>query len=293
VNKTIRRLMRRIFTRMYYLFRPTIVLFMSRTFLRSLNRSLLRLTMEANGMGFYSSNFSRTGELQLIEKLTSLKPKVFMDIGANNGTYSQMVLEKLQCHVIAFEPQTSCYKKLKSIADSTGRMSVFNYAIGAENGNVEIFFSGDEDQLATVSKESLEVPYLHNRHYTSEIVKVRTLDSFVLEFNEYSLGQNFELIDVMKVDVEGFELEVLLGAKSLISSGSLKAIILEYNYHHLIRSHTILDLHRLLEGYICYRIMPYGGIRMIDSANPIENVALYSNLVFIRNDLEFEFSQNL
>jgi len=248
--------------------------------------------MEANGIGFYSNNFARTGELQLIERLKKLKPKVFLDIGANTGSYSQMVLENIPCNLIAFEPQTSCYKKLKLIADSTERMNVINCAIGAENGNVEIFFSGDEDELATVSKESLQVPYLQNRSYTSEIVKVITLDSFVLEFHKYSLGQNFERIEVMKVDTEGLELEVLLGAKSLISSGSLKAIILEYNHHHLFRGHTILDLHRLLEGYTCYRIMPFGGIRKIDSANPIENVALYSNLVFIRNDLEFEFSRN-
>lgn len=292
MNKTIRRLMRRIFTRMFYLFRLTIVLFMSRTFLRSLNKSLLRLTMEANGIGFYSSNFSRTGELQLIERLNKLKPKVFLDIGANTGSYSQMVLEKIPCNLIAFEPQTSCYKKLKLIADSIGRMNVFNYAIGAENGNVEIYFSGDEDEWATVSNESLQVPYLQNRHYTSEMVKMITLDQFVLEFHEYSLGQSFEQIEVMKVDTEGLELEVLLGAKSLISSGYLKAIILEYNHHHLFRGHTILDFHRLLEGYICYRIMPFGGIRKVDSANPIENVALYSNLVFVRNDLEFEFSRN-
>ena len=69
-------------------------------------------------------------------------------------------------------------------------------------------------------------------------VPVTTLDTFVEE-------QGLDGIDVLKIDVEGADLEVLLGASSLLSSGRIKAIVVEIPLTSVRRA----EMNELLVGY--------------------------------------------
>ncbi len=47
-------------------------------------------------------------------------------------------------------------------------------------------------------------------------------------------------IDLIKIDTEGYELEVLIGAKKTIEKFKPKYIQIEYNWHHLFKNVNLL-----------------------------------------------------
>lgn len=108
------------------------------------------------------------------------KGGLFVDVGANVGAYS-VLAAKGGMDVVAFEPQPWCRKMLEKNTRGLP-VSVYPFALGSAAGEAHIqeWYTGD---------------------FTGE---VRTLDSFDLA------------PALVKVDVEGMELQVLLGAASTL-----------------------------------------------------------------------------
>ena len=63
------------------------------------------------------------------------------------------------------------------------------------------------------------------------MVPVRTIDECVREWN-------IDRIDLMKIDVEGYEPEVFAGAARTLADGKIKAVLCEFNAHWLARAGT-------------------------------------------------------
>lgn len=128
---------------------------------------------------------------------------VFVDVGANVGAYSLRAAAR-GMKVYAFEPMPVNIELFKRNA-ALNKLSVelSECALGAENGNARLTPNG---AVSRISKNGeLEVP-------------LRTLDSFDLP-----------RVDLLKVDVEGYELEVLKGAEKTLER-SHPAIMVEM--HH-------------------------------------------------------------
>lgn len=67
-----------------------------------------------------------------------------------------------------------------------------------------------------------------------EEVAVGTVDTFAREFG-------VEEISLLKTDTEGFDAEVLRGAKSMISSGRIFLILIEVGFSKYDAGHTLFD----------------------------------------------------
>ena len=90
-------------------------------------------------------------------------------------------------------------------------------------------------------------------------------------------------IDLIKIDTEGYELEVLVGAKKVISKFKPKYIQIEYNWHHLFKNVNLYYFSKFLKGYQAYKIFPFSNELMkINPEKPEHNYFNYSNIVFIK-----------
>lgn len=119
------------------------------------------------------------------------------DIGANIGDKSKILLS-LGATVIAFEPQSSCFPYLESIPDNKFRYLPF--AVGSKNEVKELQLA-NHIEVATFSDEFID--YFKNEQLQwseSEKVTVKSLNFLIQEFG---------LPSFCKVDVEGYESEVL------------------------------------------------------------------------------------
>ena len=125
-------------------------------------------------------------------------------------------------------------------------------------------------KLSTSSKKSLE--HLVNKKIYSFSVKVKKLDNFKFT----------KKIKIIKIDVEGDELNVLLGAKKLINKFN-PVIVLEFNTCHIFSRTFLKDILSILKYYKVYRILPRGKIISLgDEYNPSEyEIFSYQNLLFL------------
>ncbi|MEP1207178.1 MAG: FkbM family methyltransferase [Rhizobiaceae bacterium] len=126
---------------------------------------------------------------------------VFVDIGANVGTYSIFVSTKLQgdCTILAMEPHPRTFQKLifNLRANNISTQTVHNVGVGPSRGTIDLWSDGGSNIGHTsMVKEGTSNPKI--RH---EVQIVPLLDLL----KENSLSR----IDVLKIDIEGFEDQAL------------------------------------------------------------------------------------
>jgi FkbM family methyltransferase len=248
-----------------------------------LNRIVLGTALRAMGFNNYR-NFSESGEKKFVDCLAKTKPLLCLDIGANVGRYSQLLLRNTASTVFAFEPLASACLALEEIrAEFPDRLRIYNIGVGGQDSEMPIFFGNERDELATFSPEIGQAISLSNGlEMSRSFVPVRRLDNFLKEFKKVS-----QRIDLIKIDVEGYEFEVLNGAMETIHKLQPKFIQIEYNFHQLIRGKSLFAIGQLLPGYRVFQMLPHGR-RLIERkiSDPITNVFIFSNFVFVRPDID-------
>ena len=235
-------------------------------------------------MGYMNSpeNFKLTGERKLLQKLEKFNLRVIIDIGANKGQWSSMVLEETGAHIYAFEPQRFPYVKLMQLSMiSGGRLSPINLALGENSRRISINVHKTSDELSFIGKELQNMPLLEKSVKKQEMIKISTLDLFV---EEYFIDN----IDFIKIDTEGYEYEVITGANKTIKSLKPRFIQIEMNWHQLFKGHSLYEISQLLPKYELYQILPFGKVLYkIDSRQPLRNFYQLSNFLFVRAGTTF------
>jgi len=259
-----------------------LVFFLGRPSAAKLNNALLHFVLR--GGGYNNPNMARNGEQKFIKRISKQNLQVCIDVGANTGGYSRTLLSHSNTDVIAFEPLPTVFDELKKLKDLfPGRLTIVNEALGKESGEFDLYFGSSNTEFASLSKSVNEIDYVGA--VNKEILKIRvnTLDNY------FETGiHNFNEIDLIKIDTEGYEYEVLLGAQKTIKEFRPKFIQIEYNWHQLFQGHTLFTIGSLLPGYVLFQILPYGKCLLKrDARRPEPNIFHYSNFVFMREDVSF------
>ena len=246
-----------------------------------INNFIFSLSLNAKGYKNYGS-FVKTGEKRFIQKIN--KELLFcLDIGANVGKYTNLLLEETKAKIISFEPLPKAFEDLISIEKKNPkRVRVFNLALGENNKILELNHSDEKSQKATFINDFKELSFYDFKKNKKIKSKVVTLDSFYFD-NQDLFNKN---IDLIKIDTEGFEFEVLKGAKEIIKRKSPKYIQIEFNWHQLFKKQTMYDFSNLLNGYNLHQILPNGNnLIKVDPKRPETNIFHLSNFVFVRKDI--------
>jgi FkbM family methyltransferase len=253
--------------------------------MQRVNNVVLDLALRARGYE-NSADLVVSGEQHFFKKLITLKPVLCLDIGANVGVCSKFLLENTGAIVIAFEPHPKPFSILERLRLTyPTRFECFNVGVGDKQQDL-LLNCGSNTELSSFCDEVNEIPYVNKCNFESIKVPVITLDSKI----DYILGFA-RTIDLLKIDTEGYEYEVLLGATKLIERLVPKFITIEFNWHHLFRNHTLRHLGQLIPEYCPYQLLPRnGGLVKVDLNRAESNIFLYANFVFIRRDIEL--SQN-
>ena len=253
---------------------------------QKINNIIFSLALGAKGYKNYG-NFDQTGEKNFI-KIISGSLKLTLDIGANTGKYTQLILDETKSNVISFEPLKEAFKDLKNIEKVyPERLKAFNYAVGDKNEYLDLNTSNSKSEKASFSKDTDKLTFYDQENNIKINTEVITLDSFFK--NNPKLLDEKEL-DFIKIDTEGFELEVIIGAKNLIEKKKPKFIQLEFNWHQLFKKQTMYEFSKYLEDYDLYQLLPFGKkLIRVDPIRPETNIFHLSNFVYIRKDISSKF----
>lgn len=253
---------------------------------QKINNLIFSLALGAKGYKNYGS-FDQTGEKNFIKTISS-SLKLTLDIGANTGKYTQLILDETKSNVISFEPLKEAFKDLKNIEKVyPERLKAFNYAVGDKNEYLDLNTSNSKSEKASFSKDTDKLTFYEQENSIKINTEVITLDSFFK--NNPKLIDEKEL-DFIKIDTEGFELEVIIGAKNLIEKKKPKFIQLEFNWHQLFKKQTMYEFSKYLEDYYLYQLLPFGKkLIRVDPIRPETNIFHLSNFVYIRKDISSKF----
>jgi FkbM family methyltransferase len=171
---------------------------------------------------------------------------LFGDIGANIGSYSILASGVNGAKTIAFEPSLSTFNQLRKNIEANkleNRITTYNVALGANEGKL-CFTTG----LDTVNHVLPDSEVEKNNNCTE--IRVTTLDN-VLPESQVPL--------LVKIDVEGFETEVIKGMEKTLQKKALKGIIIELNGSGMRYGYDENLIHEKLlsTGFEPYEYNPY------------------------------------
>jgi FkbM family methyltransferase len=141
------------------------------------------------------------------KKFIKRKDLVF-DIGANVGERVS-VFRELGAVVVAVEPQKKCVDNMKSRFCQSKDIYFENVGLGAMESEMDLFICEDDDRLSTFSTDQVNKSFFSdNTNWKNrELITITTLDVLISKYG---------LPSFCKIDVEGYELEVLKGLTTSI-----------------------------------------------------------------------------
>ena len=254
-----------------------------RPVMQKFNEKLFRAVIGSLGYMNFSRDFKLTGEKQFLRTLNEDHVRVILDVGANAGQFARVALQETKAHVISFEPQKKPFSRLKDLVEEfPGRIEVFNFGLGDFSGETIIYVHSGSDELSFIDPVLETHPLLSGKSSKVEVINVKTLDDIYLEDIK-----KIERVDFLKIDTEGYELEVIIGANRFINAVQPKYIQVEINHHQLFRGNTLFEMSKILFNYEVAQLLPHGNkLYLVDPKSPIRNIFSLSNFVFIRRDTE-------
>jgi FkbM family methyltransferase len=176
-------------------------------------KDLIRATFRRVGLQVARWNAQSSSEAALSMMLSYHGIDTVLDVGANEGQYARVLRELgFRGRIISFEPLSGPYQRLRELAAGDDLWVIApQMALGTEEGQITVNISS---QLVASSVlpmgKLLEGVSPQLKYVGTEVVPVSRLDTAC---KEYVSGATRLFL---KVDVQGYELEVLRGAADLL-----------------------------------------------------------------------------
>jgi FkbM family methyltransferase len=218
-----------------------------------------------------------TDEIRFLNEFLS-EGDIFLDIGANIGLFSLYASKKVGGTgiVYAFEPATITYGRLVENIRINGIGNIQPIQIGLSDKEeileLNVSTDGHEAWNTFVSTED-------TKFSIREKVQVKSLDHFLIE-----QGIELKRISLIKLDVEGFEINVLKGSINLLETPDAPVFMVEFTDENAINAGNCChELYKYLlpYGYVWYTFDPVS--RKLNK----ESIRLsypYNNLIAVKKN---------
>ena len=191
-----------------------------------------------------------------LKKKNLVNFNVFFDVGAHKGESIELFLKHLKVkEIVSFEASPITFKLLKKNELNfkkrfkNTKIKLENLALGSEKKNV-ILKHMSESSSSTISQIDKNSSYFKKKYkllnffdsqklYAPVEVRLETLENYIVN-NDYNS------IDFLKIDTEGYEYEILLGLNNRLKN--IKLIMFEHHYDNMIKkNYSYRDIKNLLK----------------------------------------------
>lgn len=231
-----------------------------------------------------------SGEEVLVAKLqeryaNSKQPLCVFDVGANKGQFLTMIVQGLRVGATpfsahAFEPSRPTYEFLRANLEGHPNLALNNFGLGEHDGELDLFYDEVGSGLASLSRRRLDFRGIDFKH--SERVSIKVLDDYCRE-------REIQSIDLLKLDVEGHELDVLRGGLRMFQERRIEMVSFEFGGCNIDTRTFIQDFWYFLQENgmkKLYRITPSGHlVRLVRYTEALEQFRT-SNFLALQSDKE-------
>ncbi len=192
-----------------------------------------------------------------LKRLITNADATIFDVGANVGeTAIGLATQFPTSTIIAFEPVLATFELLRNNTKGLKNVHVHPVALGSVTEQAEMHL-----YPGTVNN-TLVAPDAPGSELCKELVQVQRLDHFCLK-------EKIQAIDFLKIDTEGFDLEVIRGADQILREKRIKLVLAELGFSSSNRKHVPFhQFHALLNDY---------GFELFGSMNSNANPMLTTN----------------
>lgn len=211
--------------------------------------------------------------LKILKNNHSSDFRTLFDVGANTGEYTKMLLECFpEAAIHSFEPAGKTYQRLKENIQSPN-VILNNFGISDSISESVLYYDKECSGLASLYERQLD--YFGIDFGRKETVKLDTLD-------HYCAVNGIERIDLLKMDIEGNELNALKGAERLLAGNRIENIQIEFGGCNIDSRTYFRDFWNLLHNdFHVYRILQ-DGLREIPRYGERLECFITTNYLFMR-----------
>jgi FkbM family methyltransferase len=211
--------------------------------LAKLSRSYLKVYENNN------NDHITNGEARVLSILSKLQPNVIFYVGANVGDWASIALkETTNCKVLSFEPIKPTYSELENRIKNDENIFPYNIGLSNKNGCVDLYYKPGHSLFSS------EITF----EYDKSVLEVHKIQ--VERGEDFCNNHHIDVIDLLKIDVEGAEPKVLEGFQSMLKAGCIKSIQFEYGRFNIISKFLLKDFYDFLEplGFKIGKVYPKG-----------------------------------
>ena len=184
---------------------------------------------------------------KILKFLNENNTENILDVGGHHAEFYKAFIENnidFSSYMI-FEPFPESFEIINKIEDS--RLKKFNLGVGENKSSMTFNVSEwetsntfSEVDVNTFKNKLKKVIYRTDPYITKLEVQVDSLDNICLKLEK--------TFDVLKIDVEGFELNVLKGANLLLSSNLIRYIVIEIQKEGSYLDYSPLEIEKYLDN---------------------------------------------
>ena len=207
------------------------------------------------GKGFAGKSTIQNEVSAIASILDPNKENTLVDVGANKGVYSNELLNKFKkSKLILFEPNLDNYKYLEKRFSNYKNINIEKLGLSNTNSKNYLYSDLPGSGLASLSQRNLE-------HFNLELSYREEID--VVRFEDYwSKNLNIENIDLLKLDIEGHELDALYGCGEKLKK--IKIIQFEFGGCNIDSKTYFQNFWYFFKNtkFKLFRLSPYGMIEV-------------------------------
>lgn len=243
-------------------------------------RWLFKASLRAMGFNNWQ-DMEGSGELWAIQNLLPSLIKesrpVMLDVGAHHGDYCNLLTRSFPDAVIhAFEPHPRTFACLEEQAVETVRLH--SCALGATSGVAQLFDRKGQDGSVHASLSKNSVLTASKNEVITHQIEVITLDHFIQ-------SEGIERVDFIKIDTEGYEMDVINGGADALEKGRIGIIQFEFNSMNVARRIFLEQFVERLPEHRLYRLLSDGMVAL-DRLKLVEReVFAFQNILAIPKDI--------
>lgn len=181
--------------------------------------------------------------LDYLIKKYDLNIKGVSHFGAHIGQEVDSYLQNNISNIHLFEPQTQIFNQLVSNHKTKKGLTFYNFGLGSKNMNVKIYLDSAESQSSSILKPKSHLNLHPNIKFQgTEDIEIKIYDNLKI--------QN---INFLNIDVQGYELEALIGCKDSLTS--IDYIYTEINSQEVYEDCPLVqDLDKFLADFKFLRV---------------------------------------